>query len=303
MGLSLYNIKKWTKMIAGKSVLHVNQDMGKSFVPGQIEGYFNNLTEKVTMEPELIDNDNLPVLKTENGKIFEFPVAIFQYGLGAYDLYLQTKDEKYLKKFLQTVKWASEKQLENGSWDNFSYIYPNNPYGAMCQGEGTSLLVRAYVYTHKEKYLQQAITSIRFMLTSVEDGGTSLFDGDDLVLLEYTHLPAVLNGWIFAAFGLYDLSIVADKNELYLDAFHKTIKTIEKYLSRFDNGYWSLYDLGKKITSPFYHRLHIAQMQALYIATGDKIFDDYAVKWDNYSKKWINRKRAFIKKAWQKIIE
>ena len=173
----------------------------------------------------------------------------------------------------------------------------------MCQGEGASLLVRAYVFTHEEKYLQQAITSIRFMLTSVEDGGTSLFDGDDLVLLEYTHLPAVLNGWIFAAFGLYDLSIVADKNELYLDAFHKTIKTIEKYLSRFDNGYWSLYDLGKKITSPFYHRLHIAQMQALYIATGDKIFDDYAVKWDNYSKKWINRKRAFIKKAWQKIIE
>ena len=40
MGLSVYNIKKWWLMLSGKSVLHVNQDMGKQFSVGKLEGYY-----------------------------------------------------------------------------------------------------------------------------------------------------------------------------------------------------------------------------------------------------------------------
>ena len=54
MGLSIYNIKKWTKMFLGKSVLHVKQDLGQKFSPGELNGYFNNLTEKVKKDPIFI---------------------------------------------------------------------------------------------------------------------------------------------------------------------------------------------------------------------------------------------------------
>lgn len=53
MAISLIQIKRWYNMLAGKSVEHVSQDIGKHFVVGLISGYYNNLTQKVTMMPEL----------------------------------------------------------------------------------------------------------------------------------------------------------------------------------------------------------------------------------------------------------
>ena len=88
MGLSIYNIKKWIKMFTGNSVLHVDQSLGEVFTPSKLEGYFNNLTKKVEMQPQYLENDCLPTVKTEKGEDILFPVAIFQYGLGCWDLYL-----------------------------------------------------------------------------------------------------------------------------------------------------------------------------------------------------------------------
>ena len=73
-------------MLTGKSVLHVNQNLGKTFAVGQLTGYYNNLTEKVTMLPELLQTDGLPTLHTEKGGDEFFPLAIFQYGVGADEL-------------------------------------------------------------------------------------------------------------------------------------------------------------------------------------------------------------------------
>lgn len=49
MGISIYKIKKWTKMLTGRSISHVNQGMGKIYSKDDIRGYYNNLTEKVTL--------------------------------------------------------------------------------------------------------------------------------------------------------------------------------------------------------------------------------------------------------------
>ena len=302
MSISLFNLKKWYLMLTGRSVLHVNQDIGKSFEVSKIKGYYNNLTEKVTMEPELLMSGKLPEFKTESGGTVLFPVAIFQYGLGAYDLYLQTADNVYLEKFNQCVKWTVENQQESGAWSNFFFIYKDNPYGAMCQGEGASLLIRAYKETGEEKYLEAARKAVEFMLKDVKNGGTTSYDGGDVVLLEYTHLKPVMNGWIFALWGLYDLNVVSPKEENII-LYKKTLNSLIKYLPSFDGKYWSMYDLSGKIASPFYHNLHIAQMQAMYRITGEKTFEHYAEKWEKDSKSKIKKMRAFVKKAMQKIAE
>ena len=302
MAVNLYNLKKWYLMLSDKSILHVNQDLGKCFSSTDISGYYNNLTEKVIREPNLLKNEQLPKIKVESGETIYFPVGIFQYGLGAYDLYLTNKDEIYLKKFRQCVEWAVKNQEKSGAWKNFEFIYPNDPYGAMCQGEGASLLLRAYKQYGSKDYLDAAIRAIDFMLKPVNEGGTSDCHDDGLVLLEFTNGAAVLNGWIFSLFGLYDI-VLATNEEKYRNALKKTILTLVKKLPDFDCGYWSMYDLNGKITSPFYHSLHIAQMQAMYIITGEKIFDEYAKRWDLYKNSFFNSKRAFIKKAVQKIME
>lgn len=302
MGISAYNIKKWYRMMKGTSVLHVHQGLGRCFVPNELSGYYNDLTEKVTMEPGLLENGKLPLFHTEKSGDIEFPVGIFQYGFGAYDLYLQSNEEKYLSKFRQCADWALAHQLDNGAWDTLSFLYPDAPYSAMCQGEGASLLLRAYKRFGDTRYLDAATKALEFMLLPASEGGASKYDGNDLILLEYTNLPVVMNGWIFASFGLYDMSLVSSDPK-YKEAFLKTVETLKKYLPRFDNGYWTKYDLGKKIASPFYHNLHVAQMQGLHLATGDPVFKEYADKWAKYHSKWWNRKRAFVKKAWQKIKE
>ena len=290
-------------MLTGKSVWHVNQSIGICFSKEEVKGYYNNLTEKVTRMPELLDTEDLPRLEIGKDKYVESGVAIFQYGLGAYDLYLQKVDNKYLKKFLQAVDWTVKKQESNGAWDNFSYFYPDHPYGAMAQGEGVSLLIRAYVETGEELYLNRAKSAIDFMLTSVDKGGTTLYMNNDTILLEYPHRKAVFNGWIFAWWGLYDYVRITKDEGIYKTVLYNSLQTLERMLPSFSNSYWSIYDLENRIASPFYHNLHIAQMQAMYQLTGNEVFDKYAKRWSRQQKNIVCKSVAFVIKAIQKLRE
>ena len=82
-----------------------------------------------------------------------------------------------------------------------------------------------------------------------------------------------------------------------------TLNTIISTLPAFRNRFWSMYDNSGKIASPFYHNLHIAQMQAMYELTGIEIFNQYGKRWKRQQSNIINKSLAFIIKAIQKIIE
>ena len=302
MGLSSYNIKKWLKMLTGKSIMHVNQDLGKYFSPGELKGYFNDLTEKVLRDPETLKAKTIPMSSDEKaGKVY-FPIAIFQYGIGAYDLYIGTREEIYKDQFMRCVDWAIKNQEEIGAWNNFGFVQAEAPYSSMCQGEGCSLLLRAYKETGNVIYLTAATKAIDFMLLPIEKGGTAEFLNEEIILHEYTNKPAILNGWIFSFFGLYELSLIL-KDKRYKELVEISICSLKNHLNEFDLGYWSKYDMGKMISSPFYHKLHIAQLKALVMIFGDLAFSEILVKFEKYQRSWWNRKRAFIKKTWQKIKE
>lgn len=303
MAISMHQIKRWYLMLTGKSVWHVNQDMGKCFSKDEIRGYYNNMTEKVSMMPELLDSDELPKLNLEGEKYTVFPVAIFQYGLGAYDLYLQTGERRYEKKFQQCLRWAINHMDDRGRWNNFSHYCPNYPYGAMAQGEGASLLIRGYKHTGNDNFLRAAKKAIDFMLLPIEDGGTTKYQGDDAVLMEYTFKGMVLNGNIFAWWGLYDYVATTNDNAKYKQKLEIALRTLIRSLPQFKCSYWSMYSLDRLIASPFYHNLHIAQMQAMYQLTGISIFDEYAKIWSRQQKNPICKLLAFVRKAYQKIVE
>lgn len=299
MAINLYNIKKWTRMLVGKSLFHVNQDLGKVYSKNEIKGYYNNFTEKV-----LRDSDDTLVPKTEmkEKEFVYFPTAIMQFGLGAYDLYLMEKDEKYLEKFDACVNWAMENQQDDGAWNNFFFYFPDNPYGAMVQGEGVSLLLRAYINYGDEKYFKAAKKALDYMIAPLEDGGTTKYDGDDVYFMEFTHKPLVLNGWIFALFGLIDYLKVDDDKSL-VDIYNKTVNTLKKSLPDFDMGYWSMYREDGLTCSPFYHNLHISLLEALYNLTEIEEFKIYKDKWKSYTENRFYKAKAFVKKSIEKIKE
>lgn len=299
----MHQIKRWYLMLTGKSVWHVNQDIGKCFAKDEIRGYYNNMIEKVTKMPDLLDSGEMPKLNLAEGKFTYFPVAIFQYGLGCYDLWLQTKDERYIRKFMQCVEWTMAHQDGKGRWNNFSHYCPETPYGSMAQGEASSLLIRAYVHTKEQKYLDAAKRALDFMLLPLEDGGTTRYVDDDAYLMEYTFKGMVLNGSIFSWWGLYDFVIATGDNGKYMEAMDKTLKSLIKVLPQYKCAYWSMYSEDGLIASPFYHNLHVAQMQAMYQLTGEPIFDEYAKRWEHQQKNPFCKGLAFVKKSIQKIKE
>lgn len=299
MGVSFYKIKKWYKMLAGKSIFHVDQGIGTCYSKTSIEGYYNDLTEKVTKDnPDIL----IPKYHVDTGEEVYFSIGIFQYGLAAYDLFLKTKEDVYKKKVLACANWALDNQQPNGSWETFPFEFPEHPYSSMAQGEGCSLLLRAMNIENTAKYYEAAKKAVDFMLIDLSEGGTTDYVDDDVLLYEYTEEPIILNGWIFSYWGLRDFSIASGDEELQKMA-RKCAKTIAKFLPNFDTGYWSKYDLTKRTASPFYHRLHIAQLEAMYDLTGDEQFKKYALRWQKYLNNPFYKTMAFVKKAFEKVFE
>ena len=299
MGISLYKIGKWYKMLTGQSISHIHQGVGYYYSKSELKGYYNDLTEKVTKDDEDI---LVPQYYVDSGEKIYFSIGIFQYGLAAYDLYLKSRDSNYLKKVMACADWAISNQNDDGSWVTFAYKKDNHPFSSMAQAEGISLLVRVAQLTHDEKYEISAKQALDFMLKPVEEGGTTLYKNREIYFLESTAMSPILNGWIFSIWGLYDfwLYFQGKREKNILD---ETIKTLEIHLKDYDLKYWSKYNISGNTASPFYHELHIAQLKVMYDLTEEKIFEDYALKFQKYQSNWIGKKHAFLKKAIEKIIE
>lgn len=287
-------------MITGRSSLHVNQTEGQAYSKVSVEGYYNNLTEKVSRFG--LPGNEIPKVFVDTGEQLYFSIAIFQYGLAAYDLYLINKDEQMLGKVKACADWAVENQDENGGWSTFAYQNTKNPYSSMAQGEGISLLVRANKVFGDDKYLKAARMAKQFMLTSLDEGGVAKYEDGKIYLYEFPTEPLVLNGFIFSSWGLFDYAKAFHDDET-MALWKQVADTIADCLPTFDTGFWSMYNNVNKIASPFYHALHIAQLNVMYDLTGDERFRDYAQRWDKNRKNWFNGKRAFITKAIQKIKE
>lgn len=299
MGISIYKIKKWYKMMTGNSISHVNQGVGTCYSKTEVAGYYNDLTEKVTKDdPNIL----VPKYYVDTGEEIYFPIGIFQYGLAAYDLYLTTHDEIYKNKLIACADWAVENQQEDGGWVTFAYNKPEAPYSSMAQGEGVSMLIRAHIVTGDDRYIFAVHKSKEFMLMPIDEGGTTEYKGEDVIFYEYTANPVVLNGWIFSLWGLYDYCKYFEDEQAAV-ILQKTLESLKQKLVDYDTKYWSKYDDGKRICSPFYHKLHIAQLDTMYDLFGDSIYKEFADKWQGYQNCFWKRKRAFLQKAMQKVFE
>ena len=295
-------INKWIRMLRGKSVLHVRQGLGRVYSKETVKGYYNDFTGKVAHKEALLDESGLVYNITNEGNKVFFSIAIFQYGLGAYDLYMMSGQIKYRESFMRATEWAVHNQEKNGAWDTFKIIGSSTPFSSMAQGEGASLLLRAYLETGDRKYYHAAQNAIEFMCKSIAEGGCAEYEGDSLRFKEYLEKPVVLNGWIFSIWGLYDFCKVSHNRD-YDELLTRTIQTLERDLRQFDCKYWSKYDMNNTIASPFYHQLHVAQLQVMNDLFSSEKFLSYANRWNKYQENVLFFLMAFLRKAYQKLTE
>jgi hypothetical protein len=159
-----------------------------------------------------------------------------------------------------------------------------------------------------QKYLQAAERAFATLTKPVSEGGVLFEDNENnLWIEEYLVSPPthILNGFMWALWGVLDFWC-ARADESAKEIFDRGVKTLLHNLRRYDTGYWSLYEQSgtrlKMLASPFYHRLHIVQLQVMAKLTGDRAFAEVAERWENYAGQRANRTRALIAKGAFKLL-
>ena len=240
------------------------------------------------------------------------PIAIAQWGLGNYNLFCRTQNDEQKKKFLTASDWLCEQQEKNSSgiwvWNHhFDWEY-RSPlkapwHSALAQGQGISLLVRAYRSTGAVAYFEAAERAFASFLKSTHEGGVAFTDErGNLWFEEYIVSPPthILNGFIWAAWGVYDYFLIT-RSQSARNLFEQAVLTLRANLDRYDLGFWSLYEqsntLLPMVASPFYHRLHVVQLRVMHRLTGDETFARYADQWKAYTRSRAKRTRALCYKS------
>lgn len=299
-------VKRWIKILSRRNCVAVQQGEGKIYSRDKILGYYNDLTGKVNKNT-ILDSNGIPINIIANGKKVYFPISIFQYALGLWDLYLLTNEEKRKLEFFKQCEWIIANQKENGSWDCFGPIgYSNYSVSSMGQGEAISVLLRAYEITGEQRWLESAKQAINFMCISVDEGGTLFVKDNNYYFEEYPdkncEKHAVLNGWIFSLFGIYDF-LKINKDVRIENIYEKSLETLKRNLISYDMGYWTYYDKSGRIASPAYHNLHVALLNTLSEITNETYFKKISNKWKGYAKNNFYCFKAITRKLIQKIHE
>jgi len=240
------------------------------------------------------DEDQIPLVEID-GHLSYLAVTIAQYALGNYDEYLRTQDSRYLKRFFGSADWLVKNLVEyrSGLWgwindhDKMVYNLKKPWLSALSQGQALSVLVRAYQETNDQVYRDTGQKALKAFKVPVAKGGLlAKWQGLDYYEEYPSQTPSfVLNGFIFALWGLWEFYLVTKNTEAKV--YYKAgLKTLERSLPEYQVSYlnWSRYDLYPfkvtDIASIFYHKLHIQQLRAMTVLTGNKLFKQQADIWE-----------------------
>jgi heparosan-N-sulfate-glucuronate 5-epimerase len=168
-------------MLTGRSYWHVPQGLGCAFEPDKINGYFNDMTAKTTWTG-LMNDTGIPVNVLSNGETVEIPTVIVQKALGHWDRWLIENDELHKSEFLKLCQWLLDNQDKQGGWDIWGIfgLKCSSKYSAMTQGEAISALLRAYLLTNNENYLEVGEKAVLIFRVPVSRGGITYFKGEDI---------------------------------------------------------------------------------------------------------------------------
>ncbi|MCF7870433.1 MAG: D-glucuronyl C5-epimerase family protein, partial [Candidatus Omnitrophica bacterium] len=132
------------------------------------------------------DQNGIPLLDYHGkiGKQYN-PIAIAQYGLGNYNLHKRNRGNISYEKFIKSANWLLENLETNEygikvwnhkfNWEYFQ-ILQAPWYSALAQGQGISLLIRAYIELKEDKYKEAADKAFKSLVTKIEDGGVLFID-------------------------------------------------------------------------------------------------------------------------------
>ncbi|NWZ86627.1 GLCE epimerase, partial [Poecile atricapillus] len=204
--------------------------------------------------------------------------------------------------FFAASRWLLRNQDERGGWpigvtrklgEGFKSLEPGW-YSAMAQGQAMSTLVRAYRLTGEPAFLSAALRATApFKLPAERRGVKAVFMERHDWYEEYPTTPSsfVLNGFMYALIGLYDLKETAGEErgrEARL-LYERGMESLKAMLPLFDTGSGSVYDLrhftlgtAPNLARWDYHTTHINQLQLLASVDDAPVFREFVKRWKSY---------------------
>jgi heparosan-N-sulfate-glucuronate 5-epimerase len=290
--------------------------IGSNVRPGELSGYHIDFS----LKPQ--EGSRWPpdwVVREARGRDFLEVMTIqwlAQWGLGCFERHLNGDGEQWLRSSLDAAQFLVDRQARDGSlvgaWFNhrpMTHTFHLDPpwISGMAQGEGASLLVRAYAATRDESFAGTARLALEPLRLPTAEGGVRTRLGDGFFLEEYPTQPSscVLNGGIFALWGLYDVAIGLGDDAAWGE-FDRGVDTLAANIDRWDTGSWSRYDLFPfriaNVASAAYHLLHINQLRAMQRIAPRPQFPLAIERFEGYTRSRAKRAGAFARKAAFRVL-
>jgi peptidoglycan/xylan/chitin deacetylase (PgdA/CDA1 family) len=282
--------------------------VGSNVRPGELHGYYVDLRFKAEAPswppPWLAPRDQ------------QLHVSTAQWGLGAFERYLAGEGEEWLVGAQGAADHFVAEQVRGGPQDgawlhgmpmSHTFLLRAPWISAMAQGEVASLLARVHRETADERYAEAALRALKPLRVPSARGGTQALLGGGPFYEEYPTSPPsfVLNGAIFAIWGVYDISLALDPDRAGRE-FADALETLAGNIERWDCGYWSVYDLFPhplpNVASAAYHALHTEQLRAMQQIAPRPEFERTIGNFERYSRSRVCGARAFATKSAFRMI-
>ena len=223
------------------------------------------------------------------GAFHYHPVGQAHYGIANVESFRLTGNRAYLLRAVAQGTHLINTADKGLGGPLFPYTFAfkaMNPtwYSAMAQGQSLSLFTALAEATGKKKWRKAADKTFgTFLERGFRRSDDSVVEvrKKNLWLVEYPKWPQensklVLNGHMFAMFGIYDyFQMTKDKRAKQI--FQGATRTVVDRLDtlRVPAGV-SFYSLDKIVQSEYYHHVHVAQLAVMARITGKQQFLGYS---------------------------
>jgi len=220
------------------------------------------------------------------------PAGLAQLALGWWERHLSGERDAH-DSFLGACEALEARSVREGRELFWSYDVPVPKYhlvppwcSALAQAQIASVFVRASLSTGEDRFAAVALGAIAPILPASSSGLlASTADGPAPEEAPTRPASLILNGWIYALWGLWDVAVgLGDDQARAL--FDESTACLLRTIGRYDTGWWSRYSLYPHrltdLAKPFYHRLHVHQLEMLERLVGNGELGATARRWASY---------------------